>query len=302
LGGGCHVKVLMTNLENPSTRLRFLRRERLIGLAVALLIGFGLFVYGLRWIESSITYHPVKIGPADKVQLPPGANNVWFTTKDGVRLHGWFFPSKRTPIDATVVYFHGNGGNISNIGWMGERLSTNGFDVLLFDYRGYGESAGAANAESGLYADGDAALDFLIDEKQLRAEQIVLYGHSLGTTVAADVAARRTVGAVILESGLSSASSVASTALPWLPSWLHFLGKNRFESARKLSAVQVPVLIVHGDRDEVIPFNEGKTLFAAANEPKQLLIVPGGDHNLMGAHCDRYLSDVEQFIRDAVKD
>ncbi len=139
------------------------------------------------------------------------------------------------PEIATIIFFHGNGGNIGNVGWVGQRFAKQGFDVLLFDYRGYGASDGVAADESDLYADGDAAVAFVINEKEARPERIVLYGQSLGTAVVADVASRGEFGAVVLESGFSSASSVASYALPWLPRWLHFLGKNRFESARKLA-------------------------------------------------------------------
>jgi fermentation-respiration switch protein FrsA (DUF1100 family) len=204
------------------------------------------------------------------------------------------------PATATIVYFHGNGGNISNIGWIGERFARHGFDVLLFDYRGYGQSQGEPLDESGLYADGDAAYAYVLTEKHVSPERVVLHGQSLGTTVAVDVASRQKCAALILESGLSSASSMAKTALPWLPRWLHFLGRNRFESAGKLANVRVPVLVSHGDPDPVIPTEEGRMLFAAANEPKKLLIFPGAGHNVFGSTGDQYLEQVERFIRDSV--
>jgi uncharacterized protein len=233
--------------------------------------------------------------------VPAGAEEVWFTAADGTRLHGWFFESESKPETATIIYFHGNGGNITNIDWVGQRLARRGFDVLLFDYRGYGKSEGEVGDESGLYADGDAALAFVINQKGARADRVVLYGQSLGTTVAADIASRQNVGAVILESGLSSASSVGRTALPWLPAWLHFLGTNRFESARKLAQVKAPVLITHGDPDPVIPTEEARILFAGANGPKQLLIFPGAGHNVFGSQGDEYLSRLEQFIRESLR-
>ena len=276
-------------------------RERLIGITVAVILGGVAFVFGLRWLEFLITFHPVRVPANQTLPAPAGAEEVWFTAADGTRLHGWFFQSDLNPETATIIYFHGNGGNITNIDWVGQSLARRGFDVLLFDYRGYGKSAGEVGAESGLYADGDAALAFVVNEKRARPERVVLYGQSLGTTVVADVAARQDVGAVILESGLSSASSVARTALPWLPEWLHFLGTNRFESAQKLGQVKAPVLITHGDPDPVLPTEEAHTLFAGANEPKQLLIVPGAGHNVFGSQGDEYLRRVEQFIRDSVK-
>ncbi|HEU5130923.1 MAG TPA: alpha/beta hydrolase, partial [Pyrinomonadaceae bacterium] len=229
-----------------------------------------------------------------------GAENVWFNSADGTRLNGWYFESRLKPATATIIFFHGNGGNVSNVGWMGQRFAKNGFNVLLFDYRGYGASEGVAADESGLNADGDAAVAFVMNNKGVRPEQIILYGHSLGTTVATDVASRGNYGAVVLESGFSSASSMAASALPWLPTWLHFIGRNRFESARKLTNVKSPVLIAHGDPDTTIPTDEARLLFASANEPKKLLIVPGAGHVVFADAGESYLSQVEQFMRDAM--
>jgi uncharacterized protein len=101
---------------------------------------------------------------------------------------------------------------------------------------------------------------------------------------------------VVLESGFSSASSVASTALPWLPRWLHFLGKNRFESARKLTGVKAPVLIIHGDPDPIIPTAEAQLLFKSANEPKKILIVHGAGHNVFGSGGGEYLTQLKEMI------
>ena len=203
------------------------------------------------------------------------------------------------PRTATIIYFHGNGGNIANVGWLGQALARRGFNVLLFDYRGYGLSGGTAEDEWDLYLDGEAAFDFLVNEK--RSERIVLYGQSLGTAIATETAARKQPRALILESGFSSASSLAGTALPWLPRFLHVLGRNRFESARELKGIRIPVLVSHGDPDPIIPLDEGRALFAAANEPKRLLIVPGGGHNVFGSAGTTYLDQVEQFIRRATE-
>lgn len=279
---------------------RFVTRERLIGVTVALVVGCVAFVFGLRWLESLMTFRPERMSTQERQSAPEGAEIVWFNSADGTRLNGWFFESRLRPATATIIFFHGNGGNITNVGWMGQRFANHGFNVLLFDYRGYGASDGVAVDESGLYADGDAAVAFVVNNKGVRPEQIILYGQSLGTTVAADVASRGKFGALILESGFSSASSVAASALPWLPSWLHFLGRNRFESARKLASVRSPTLIAHGDPDRTIPTAEAHLLFAAANEPKKLLIVPGAGHVVFGSAGEQYLSQVEQFMRDAM--
>lgn len=247
-----------------------------------------------------MTFHPVRLTPDQRVAPPDDAEDVWFNAKDGTRLHGWYFPGPE-PTAATIVYFHGNGGNISNVGWLGQALARRGFGVLLFDYRGYGLSAGTAENETDLYLDGEAAVAFLINEKRVTPEKVILYGQSLGTAIATETATRTSTGALILESGFSSASSVAGTALPWLPRFLHVLGKNRFESARKLGSLKIPVLVSHGDPDPIIPTEEGRALFAAANEPKRLLIVPGAGHNVFGSAGTAYLDQLEEFIRRATE-
>src|SRR5829696_7777680 len=178
---------------------RIFTRELLIGVIIALAVGVVAVVYGLRWLEFAITFHPVRIAANDRRTPPDGAEDVWFRSADGTRLHGWFFRSESKPESATIVYFHGNGGNISDIGWVGQRFAKQGFDVLLFDYRGYGASEGEVGAEAGLYADGDAAVAFVINEKDARPDRVVLYGQSLGTAVAVDVASRQNVGALVLE-------------------------------------------------------------------------------------------------------
>jgi len=281
------------------TKSKVITRERVIGIAVGLIVASFAFVFGLRWLEAAMTFHPTRIS-VGAVPRPAGAEDVWITTKDNVRLHAWFFKSGRGPSAATVIYFHGNGGNITNVGWVAESLAARGFDTLLLDYRGYGQSEGASRDENTLYADGDAAVDYIISQRRVDPGRIVLYGQSLGTVVATDVATRQRCGALILESGLSSAASIASSNLPWLPRWLHFIGRNRFESAEKLKRITVPVLITHGDPDPILRTEEAHTLFAAANEPKKLLIFRGAGHNVFGSLGDSYLDQIEQFIRTSV--
>jgi fermentation-respiration switch protein FrsA (DUF1100 family) len=291
------------NLDRPGSRKRFriLSLQSLIVLVVLLTICAGVFVFGLRKVERDVAFHPVRDQSGEASIVPPGAEDVWFVTKDGHRLHGWFFQSKAVPATATIIYFHGNGGNVKNSGWLGEHLATRGFSVLLFDYRGYGRSEGYLEDEAGLYADADAAYEYVTTERGVSPQKIVLYGQSLGTTAVADLAARHECAAIIMESGLSSGSDMAKVVLPLLPHQLYFLAKNRFDSAGKLPRVHCPVLITHGELDETVPAEQAQTLFAAANPPKKLIIFPGADHDFAGSLGDQYLNIITEFINDPAK-
>ena len=248
-----------------------------------------------------MSFQPVRYDAQQGWKQPAEAADVWLTTSDGLKLHGWFFATKKAPAVATIIFFHGNGGNISNVGWVGQLLSSRGFNVLLIDYRGYGRSEGEVAGEQGLYADADAGYLYVTQTRGVAPESVVLYGQSLGTAVAADLASRRQCAALILESGFSSASDLAANVLPLLPRRLHFLTRNRFESAGKLAGVNCPVLITHGDPDDTIPTEHGRRLFAAANEPKKLLIFPGAGHNVFGSQGNEYLDVIADFVIQAVK-
>src|SRR5215218_7333186 len=254
-------------------------RYFIISILIIALIGIPVGFFMLRRFEASVIFHPEREALGGVWRVPRGAEEVWFRNAEGLKLYGWFFRTAAQPAHATVVYAHGNGGNLSYCGWVGESLAARGFDVLLFDYRGYGRSEGEAAGEGGLYADAEAAYDFLTKERGVPASQIALYGQSLGTAAVADVAARRECGALVLESGLSSAADMAAVVMPWLPRFVRGLTKNKLDTVSKLPGVRCPVLVVHGDRDELIPVAQGRTLFEAAPGPKRLVIVEGAGHN-----------------------
>lgn len=276
------------------TSTRFL--YALLAIVALLTVAF----FGLRWFEYAVTFHPVAFTANKAWSLPEGGEDVSLTTQDGVNLHAWFVHSNSKPSAATIIFFHGNSGNLSNIGWLGTSLAQRGFDVLLVDYRGFGRSEGKLGDEEDIYADGDAAYNYITRDRSVVSDEVVLYGQSLGTVVAADLASRRPAGALILESGLSSASNMARYIVPWLPTSLHWLSRYRFESERKLALVNCPVLITHGDPDDTIPTDEGRKLFAAAREPKKLLLVPGANHNVLGSGGEKYLNEIAAFIRASV--
>jgi fermentation-respiration switch protein FrsA (DUF1100 family) len=276
-----------------NTLLRLLRFSLIVTVILAA-AGF----FALRQYEAAVTFHPVRYIEGPGWELPSGANDVWFATADGKHLHGWFFKTAQTTARGTIIYFHGNSGNVTNVGWIGSAFASRGFDVLLMDYRGYGRSEGEVTDEGGINADADAGYDYLVKERGVNPERLVLIGQSLGTTAAADLASRRACRALVLESGPSSAGDMARVMLPWAPQWLSSLAKNRFESARKLANVHCPVLITHGSNDNQIPVEQGRALYDAANETRQLIIVQGAGHDIAGFAGDRYLDSVAGFIRE----
>lgn len=287
-------------IEHASWRRSVVRK--VARLLIILSICGVLALFGIRWLERAMTFHPERYSSGETWNLPPRSEDVWFTSADGVRLHGWFVRADAQPATATFIYFHGNGGNLSYTGWLMKDLSARGFDVLVFDYRGYGRSEGQATDETGIYADADAAYDYLTRERKVLPERIALYGQSLGTTAVVDLASRRPCAGIILESGLSSAREMAALILPWGLRWLHGFAKNSFASTRKLESVRCPVLVTHGALDRTIPVEQSQLLYNAAREPKRLLIIPRAGHNdVPSVGGDEYLDTIADFIRDAVR-
>jgi uncharacterized protein len=293
-------KKAVPGASRPRLRDRTARFLCVSVLLPTMLLGSSL--YALRWCEHAMTFQPVRYYAGQAWLLPRGGEDISLVNRNRQQLDGWFVSSRSKPARATVIFFHGQGGNISNVSSVGESLAALGFDVLLFDYRGYGRSEGEIADERDIYSDADAAFDYVVNQRGTPPERVVLYGHSLGTAAAVDLASRRRCAAVILESGLSSASDMASIRLPWLPQWLHAFGKNRFESAKKLASVFCPVLVAHGEPDNVVPTWEGRALYAAANEPKKLIILPGADHSVFGYGGQKYFDELANFITDSLHD
>jgi fermentation-respiration switch protein FrsA (DUF1100 family) len=222
-----------------------------------------------------------------------GLEEFSVTAADGTRLEGWYWPassSDPTP-DVDLLIFHGNGGHRGHrLEWM-EMLRPLGCGICIVDYRGYGGSEGSPT-EEGLYADAEAALAWL----QARGPgKLVYFGESLGTGVAVELARRHPPTAMILQSGFSSAVEVGQAAFPFLPVKL-FL-RDRYDNLSKLPEVQAPVLVIHGDRDRVVPLRFGRRLFEATLEPKEWLEIPGADHNDLPWVATRdYLARLKDFL------
>ena len=243
--------------------------------------------YMLSDLERSMIYYPAVYpeGYWNPEDFGVEVEDCWFTSEDDVRLHGWF--ASADTATQTLLWFHGNAGNITHRLDNIRLLHDRGINVFIFDYRGYGRSEGEPD-EQGLYADGRAAYDYIINERSIRPDDIIFFGRSLGTAIAIDVAHDRTPRGLILESAFTDAKAMARVIMPLVP--IGAVIKTKFDSIGKIKELRIPVLFIHGDRDSIIPYELGRKLFEAANEPKEFYSIPGADHN------DTYIVGGEQYF------
>ena len=203
-----------------------------------------------------------------------GFEDVYFQASDGVRLHGWYVPGGG---EVTWIWFHGNAGNISHrledLMLIRSHLDVN---LFLFDYRGYGRSEGQVS-EEGTYRDARGALDYVLSRRNVKPEKIVYFGRSLGAAVAVWLATHHQPSGLILESPFTSVKDMAKKAFPLLP--LHLLVRTKYDSLSKIGKVSCPLLVLHGERDEIVPISQGQKLHEAASEPKSFYVIPGAAHN-----------------------
>jgi fermentation-respiration switch protein FrsA (DUF1100 family) len=237
-------------------------------------------------------FHPEKYpGGLWHLQEHFGAADVWMTTSDGVRIHAWKLRA-RPPAEWVTLYLHGNAGNLTHRVDHMEMIPRAGSDLLLIDYRGYGKSEGKPT-EAGIYRDADAAYDYLV-EAGYRPERLVIYGESLGTAAAVDLASRRDCAGVVLEAPFPSAAAVAGRVLPLLGP---LAARGRLETAKKLPQVKVPLLVIHGTLDEVIDFELGREVFESAPQPKQFWSVEGAHHSdVLELAGERYIARLREFF------
>ena len=255
----------------PKTLLR-------LALIVAAGAALGVLLRQMSVLDRFMVYFPDRAITATPAEVGLDYSDVYLTTGDGVRIHGWHVPGESK---TTLLWLHGNAGNISNrVDNIAVLNRLTGLSVLIVDYRGYGLSEGSPS-ENGLYLDAEAAFQYLTSEVGLDpVEDIVLFGRSLGAGVAAEMATRHAVRCVILESGFTSVMGMARTTYPAL--LVHALTPlidARYDTLSKISLFNSPVMVVHGEQDEIVPFAMAHELFEAASEPRRLHAVPRASHN-----------------------
>ena len=240
---------------------------------------------------NSLLYFPSRTFYATPGVVGLRQKDVEFQAEDGTRLHGWWIPSPRQPAVAHVLLAHGNAGNIGDRVLHAKLLTDAGLDVLLFDYRGYGKSEGSPD-EAGTYKDARAALGALLRQGGVHAARVIYLGESIGGAVALALALEAPPLGLVLQSAFTSIRDMGRLHYPLIP---QALVPDAYPSLRRIAGLRAPVLVVHGDRDDIVPVAHGRALFDAAPEPKRLEIVRGAGHNdlieAMGASYGMVIAD-----------
>jgi fermentation-respiration switch protein FrsA (DUF1100 family) len=251
----------------------------------------------LRLFEPQLIYFPGRqrslVAPPARLEL--SIERLEIPTEDGVKLVGWIIPAQSESSGLWLLICHGNAGNLSEfdrpVHYAG--LHRLGLSLLAFDYRGYGESGGVPN-EQGLYRDADAAYRYLRESRGVPADRIVVFGHSLGSAVAIDLAGRAPVAGIIVEGALTSAVDRGQELYPYIP--VRRIARSRFGSLDKMAGIAVPKLFLHATRDEVIPLAHGRRLFEAAREPKTFVELEGGHGDAFDVDSARYFGSIGNFL------
>ena len=265
----------------------------MLKLLAAIAVCYALLVVIVYFAQSRMLYLPDV--PGRDLYATPGDAGMVYTdvsiqSEDGVTLHGWFVQGSSSRV---VLFFHGNAGNISHRLESIRQFLGLGLSVFIIDYRGYGRSGGRP-AEPGLYLDAEAAWRYLTGDRGVAPEDIVVFGRSLGGSVAAWLAARQRPAALIVESSFTSVPDAARDFYPWLP--VRWLSRLRHSTVDYVRAVRCPTLVVHSRDDEIIAFRHAEAIYAAANEPRTLLTLRGGHNDAFVTDEAAYLRGIREFL------
>ena len=242
------------------------------------------------------TRYPAGIWDPSIYGLP--YQDVWFESEDGVLLHGWWIEHPKAR--ATLLYCHGNSGCIVDRIGVFRQLRRLRVNLFVFDYRGYGRSAGQPS-EKGLFADVRAASDWIAEERGIDLGQVILFGHSMGGAVAIDGALHRPFAGLVVQSSFTQMRDMARFRYPNLP--MYWIARNAFRSIDKVAHLRMPKLFVHGTDDETVPFAMGERLHGEARGQKLWYPVPRANHNDVPRFGGlRYLNTLSRFVRDCLRE
>ncbi|MBC8479624.1 MAG: alpha/beta hydrolase [FCB group bacterium] len=262
-------------------------------ITVLAILGFSYaaLIVLFSYTQEKYIFSPQKELVADPLVLGLEYNNVIYKTTDGEAISGWFVPAENSR--GVILICHGNAGNISH------RLDTIKIfnmlhlDVFIFDYRGYGESTGIIS-EEGLYWDALGAWEYLVEKRKYNPDQIIIFGRSLGGSVAAWLAKTRDSAGLILESSFTSIKDLGNLVYPYLP--IRMMTRFSFDTLEYLKNVDCPVLVIHSKEDEMIPIDHGLALYKAANQNKNFLEILGTHNTGFYTSQKKYMQAVEEFL------
>ncbi len=262
---------------------------------IGITVAYVIFVGSLFIFQSHFIYYPERVLSGDPGSIGLHFESVSFETRDGVKLSGWFIPAESAR--GVILFYHGNAGNISHRLDSIQIFHQLGLDVFIFDYRGYGQSQGKPT-EQGTYKDAEAAWRYLIEGRQVSPNEVIVFGRSLGASIAAWLAQSHPPRALILESTFTSLPDIAARLYPYLP--VRLLLRFEYNTAEYLGRVNCPVLIVHSRNDEIMPFSHGRQLFEMAKEPKEFLEITGTHNEGFITSGKHYGEGLNAFILEHV--
>lgn len=250
----------------------------------------------IYFFQPKLIYYPHNEVSATPELISLDYEDITLTTNDGVEINAWWIPNQNAR--GTLLFLHGNAGNISH------RLdSINIFhqldlSVLIIDYRGYGNSNGKPS-EQGTYNDAETAWNYLTNEKNIKPDEIIIFGRSLGAAVATWLVEKHSAAGLILESSFTSIADIGKYYYPYLPTSL--LARIKYPSVTRMTNITSPTLVIHSPNDEIIPYEHGKQLFEAANNPKVFLNINGGHNEGFMVSGKQYTDGLNRFISDIVE-
>jgi len=280
----------MSHVLKEKLKQKIKRMILIIALAVVVLyLGIVAVMY---FLQSSMVYFPSRT-----LQLNPGDiglefEEVFLTTEDESRIHAWFIPSD--PSRGTLLFCHGNGGNISHRLESIKQFHDLGLSVFIFDYHGYGKSEGKPGEEE-TYQDAEAAWNYLTEKRRINRDSIIIFGRSLGGAVASHLALSHRPKAVILESTFLSVPDIAAHFYPFLPTRL--LARISYNTKDIISEIDAPLLIIHSHEDDLIPYGHGQKLYELAGNPKQFLEISGSHNDGFLVSDGVYKSGIDAFLK-----
>ena len=266
-----------------------------LGIAVLIAVCYGLAAAYLYFFQEKFVYRP-----STRIKVTPASVGMYYeevalVASDGVRLSGWYLPL--ADARGTVLFCHGNAGNISNLIAVAQDAHRLGLGILLFDYRGYGQSEGTPS-EEGTHRDAEAAWNYLVQEAGLAPDQIAIIGRSLGGPIAARLARDKTPAALFLEETFTSIPELGRDLYPIFP--VSLLVRYEYPTLEYLKQVQCPVLISHSREDMFIVFAHGQRLYEAANQPKAFTELRGGHSSAFSEDAAMYEAGVEAFLTEVL--